>query len=81
MLAMCVDGGWSILKIVSPLRMSSSFILSLVICVLVLAMNSVASWMLTSSENGPLLLKSSSKMDTVFLNSSAECNKPDLNFS
>ena len=46
-----------------------------------LVMNSIASTIGTAAVNGPLVSKSSAMLDTVFLNSSAECNRPVRNFS
>ena len=75
------EGGWSILNIFSPLLIDSSLLLRLASCSFVAEMNSRASPTATSELNGPWDAKSSTRLETVFLNSSAEWSNPVLNFS
>ena len=61
--------------------MLSSFSFKLFKFCLILAMYCSASSTDTWSVNGPLVSKSSARVDTVFLKSSDECNRSLLNFS
>ncbi len=58
-----------------------SCILSCANCPLMVDMKSMASAMGTAAVKGPLVSKSSAKVDTVFLKSSAEWRRFALNFS
>ena len=74
-------GGWSILKMLSPRRMSASCFFRASIWARIWLMFSRASAVCIPLVNGPLLVNSSKRLCTCFLNSSDWPSKLLLNFS
>ena len=79
--AIMCEEGWSILKMLSPLRRAVSCSFSCPRCFLISEIKASASEIGTEAENGPFDSKSSARTETDFLNSSADCSRPVLNFS